>query len=52
MRVAQRQQGHFYQLVEEHVLTHQHKLSMLLLAVKVQGVLVVLHHTEHWQHVT
>lgn len=51
MGVAQRQQGHLDQLVEEHVLAHQHELGVLLLAVKVHGVLVVLHHAEHGQHV-
>lgn len=50
--VAQREQGHLDQLVEEHVLPHQNKLSMFLFAVKLDGALVVLHHTKHWQHVT
>lgn len=45
--VAQRQQGHLDQLVEEHVLAHQHELGMFFLAVKVHGVLIVLHHAEH-----
>lgn len=51
MGVAQRQQGHLDELVEEHVLAHQHELGVLLLAVEVHGVLVVLHHAEHGQHV-
>lgn len=51
MRVAQRQQGHLDELVEEHVLTHQDELGVLLLAVKIHGILVVLDHAEHGQHV-
>lgn len=49
--VAQRQQGHLNELIEEHVLSHQDKLSVLLLAVKIHGILVVFDHTEHRQHV-
>lgn len=49
--VAQRQQGHLNELVEEHVLAHQDELGMFLLAVEVHGVLVVLDHAEHGQHV-
>lgn len=51
MGVAQRQQGHLDQLVEEHVFTHQDELGVLLLAVEIHGILVVLDHTEHRQHV-
>lgn len=51
VRVAQRQQSHLDELVEQHVLAHQDELGVLLLAVEVHGVLVVLHHAEHRQHV-
>lgn len=51
MGVAQREQGHLDELVEQHVLAHQHELGVLLLAVELHGALVVLHHAEHGQHV-
>lgn len=51
VRVAQRQQSHLDELVEQHVLAHQDELGVLLLAVEVHGVLVVLDHAEHRQHV-
>lgn len=52
VRVAQREESHLNQLIEEHVLPDQNKLRVLLSAVELYGVLIVLHHTEHWQHIT
>lgn len=52
VRVAQGEQSHLDELVEEHVLPDQNELSMFLFAVELDGALVVLHHTKHRQHVT
>lgn len=49
VRVAQRQQGHLYQLVKQQVSLDQHKLSMLFSSLSFQRAFLVLHHAEHRQ---
>lgn len=51
VRVAQGEQGHFYELVKQQIPLDQHKLCVFLWSVSLQLVLFVLHHTEHWQQV-
>lgn len=50
MWITQRQQGHFYQLVEKHVLPHQHKFCMLLLAIVFNGIFIMFYHAENREH--
>lgn len=50
MWITQRQQGHFYQLVEKHILPHQHKFCMLLLTIVFNGIFIMFHHTENREH--
>lgn len=52
VRVAQREERHLDQLVEEHVLSDQHEFGVLFPAVEVYRALIVLDHAEHGQHVT
>lgn len=47
--VAQRQQGHLYQLVKQQISLDQHKLSMFFSPLSLQRAFLVLHHAEYRQ---
>lgn len=49
VRVAQRQQGHLDQLVEEQISLDQDKLGVFFYFLPLQGVFLVLHHAEDGQ---